>query len=165
MTVTLRIVGIYYLQKDIPYKNGMTVMDLLNYARMTPAPNTKTFGFETNSLQFGPDTGKPSISSFFAEYAEPFQSKTSLLMKDAGPYYLPEDTISTPAFTSWQYYVFDKPMQEGGAVYQKNDSRVESFVDATVPDGGFVTWRLCKILGGPDPMPPHKMGAVKKLMS
>lgn len=164
MSVSLRIVGIYYDQDNIPYEENMTVMDVLNYARLNPAENSKVFGFETGQLQFGADAGKPSITSFYSEYEEPFQSQTSGLMKPAGPYYLPEDISTSPSFTAWQYYVFSKPLQEGGAVYQVNKPRVESFVDAKVPDGGFVTWRLCKILGYPQPMPSNKMSAMSKMV-
>lgn len=85
MSVSLRIVGIYYNQSDIPFKENMTVMDVLNYARFNPSDNAKVFGFETGQLQIGSDSGKPSISSFYSEYNEPFQSKTSGLMKQAGP--------------------------------------------------------------------------------
>lgn len=169
MSVTLRIVGIYYYQSDIPYTSGMTVMDVLNYARANPVNDgslqAQVFGFETGTLNIGQDAGEPSITSFYADYKEPFQSRTSGLMKDAGPYYLAEDTTSLPEFTAWQYYVFTKPLQDGGAVYQVNDPRVESFVNAEVPDGGFVTWRLCKILGETQAMPPNKMSLVKKMMS
>ncbi|MBO6918084.1 MAG: hypothetical protein JJ858_06615 [Rhizobiaceae bacterium] len=164
MSVSLRIVGIYYHQDKIPYKENMTVMDVLNYARENQVKNAKVFGFETGQLQFGADAGKPSITSFYSEYEEPFQSKTSGYMKPAGPYFLPEDISTSPSFTAWQYYVFSKPLQEGGAVYQVNDPRIESFVDAKVPDGGFVTWRLCKILGSPQEMPANKMGAMSKLV-
>lgn len=164
MSVSLRIVGIYYNQSDIPFKENMTVMDVLNYARMNPVENAKVFGFETGQLQFGSDAGKPSITSFYSDYDEPFQSETSGLMKPAGPYFLPEDISTSPSFTAWQYYVFTKPLQDGGAIYQVNEPRVESFVDAKVPDGGFVTWRLCKILGSPQPMPANKMSAMSKMV-
>ena len=163
MSVSLRIVGIYYSQSDIPYTENMTVMDVLNYARMNPVENANFFGFETGQL-FGQEEAKPSITSFYTEYEEPFESITSGLMKPAGPYYLPEDISTSPSFTAWQYYVFTKPLQDGGAVYQVNEPRVESFVDATVPDGGFVTWRLCKILGSPQAMPAHKMSAMSKMV-
>ncbi|MEO0544587.1 MAG: hypothetical protein AAFY99_12285 [Pseudomonadota bacterium] len=169
MSVTIRIVGIYYYQSDIPYTSGMTVSDVLDYARANPVNDgnlqTKVFGFETGTLNIGPNAGDPSITSFYADYEQPFESRTSGLTKDAGPYYLPEDTTSLPTFTAWQYYVFTKPLQEGGAVYQVNDPRVESYVNAEVPDGGFVTWRLCKILGAPQAMPANKMSLVRKMTS
>lgn len=57
MSVSLRIVGIYYNQSDIPFKENMTVMDVLNYARTNPVENAKVFGFETGQLQFGSDAG------------------------------------------------------------------------------------------------------------
>ncbi|MEO1702402.1 MAG: hypothetical protein AAFR71_10160 [Pseudomonadota bacterium] len=168
MSVTLRVVGIYYYQSDIPYTSGMTVMDVLNYASTHPVDDgslkAKTFSFETGTLNVGSEAGQPSITSFYADYEDAFQSRTSGLMRDAGPYYLAEDTSSSPAFTAWQYYVFTKPLQEGGAVYQVNDPRVESFVNSEVPDGGFVTWRLCKILGATQAMPPHKMSYVNKMI-
>src|SRR6056297_1196194 len=138
MTVSLRIVGIFYHQQNIPHQTDMTVMDVLNYARGNPEPNANTFGFETGKLQIGPDAGKLSISSFYADYKSAFQSETSGFMYGAGSYYLPEDLNATPAYTVWQYYVFSEPLQGGGAVYHPNNPRVESFVDAVVPDGGFV---------------------------
>ena len=89
-------------------------------------------------------------------------SKTSGILRDKGMYYLPEDLNSKPAFTAWQYYVFDKPLQSEEATYEVNDPRIQSFDDAKVPDGGFVVWRLCKILDGPNPMPTRYLAMTKQ---
>ena len=115
MAVSLRIVGIYYRQDNIPHTEGMTVKDVLDYAHNNPAPNTAKFGYQPGKLKIGVNSGKASVSSFFADYPGPVISKTSGIRRDKGMYYLPEDINSKPAFTAWQYYVFDKPLQKTSA--------------------------------------------------
>jgi len=161
MSVSLRIVGIYYHQDDIPYTSGMTVRDVLDYARLNPVNSPEVpanlFGYTESKLIIGRDAGKPSVSAFFANYTAPIKSITSGIIRPKGQYYLEEKLAGLPSFTSWQYYVFDKPLQSGDAVYQPNSPRIESFADAVVPDGGFVTWRLVEILETPNPIPLRRM--------
>ena len=66
MAVSLRIVGIYYHQDNIPYTKNMTVKDVLDYAHNKPAPNAVKFGYQPGKLKIGVNSGKASVSSFFA---------------------------------------------------------------------------------------------------
>lgn len=53
MSVSLRIVGIYYNQSDIPFKENMTVMDVLNYARLTQAITLKFLVLKPDNYKLG----------------------------------------------------------------------------------------------------------------
>ena len=167
MSVSLRIVGNFYHQDDIPHHEGMTVANVLEYASANPVQSdtlkASRFAYEVGRLTIGPDAGKPSIRAFYAEYSEPFKSVTSGLPYDAGGYYLPENLYSQPAYTVWQFYVFTARLQEGGATYLPNETRIDSFVDAKVPDGGFVIWRLVSVLSGPNSLPMRKQGEIMRL--
>ncbi|MEL6774135.1 MAG: hypothetical protein AAFP23_05190 [Pseudomonadota bacterium] len=170
MTVSLRIVGIFYHQTDIPYVADMTVADVLSAARQSPGGQADMFGFDEGQLMTpGPDKGKPSITSFFANYPKGVTSETSGIQYPAGEYSLGEDLQGRPAYTVWQYYVFSSPLQGGGATYIPNSPRIETFAEAKVPDDGMVVWRLCSILAGPNPVPPRLrrslMGERGKVMS
>lgn len=93
MAVSLRIVGIYYDRDDIAYEPGMTVKKVLDYARDNPhpEPDVTAFGYQPGRLTIGDNKGKGSVSSFYAEYRQPFKSETGKILRSPGVYYLAEE--------------------------------------------------------------------------
>ncbi|MEL7347258.1 MAG: hypothetical protein AAFN17_05845 [Pseudomonadota bacterium] len=166
MTVSLRIVGIFFSDDAIPFTADldtpagprMSVAAILAAARDRAAAGTNTtvpanlFTFTTSQLTLGPDAGKKTISAFVARYTSGPTSVTSHITYRDGEFFLSEDLASTPSYSVWQYYVFDKPLQEGGT-YIPNSPRIQSYETAGVPDGGMVTWRLIQILAGRNEVP------------
>lgn len=167
MTVSLRVVGNFYNQSGITYDpkttaGGMTYMsvkDVLDAAAASPEPNASTFGYiaATSSIQ----GGTPSVTAFYANYIDDFKSRTSKLTYPQGEYFVTESLVDNPLYSVWQYYVFDAPLDQGGAKYIPRPNpnidgvskRVQTFAEAEVPDGGEVVWRLVTVLTGPNPLP------------
>ncbi|MEM9780875.1 MAG: hypothetical protein AAF899_00225 [Pseudomonadota bacterium] len=166
MTVSLRVVGIFFRDDDIDFapdidvskESKMSVAAVLSAARARAAAGKNTsvpvdlFNFTTGQLALGPDAGKKTISAFVARYKNGPTSETSKITYRNGEFFLTEDLASTPSYAVWQYYVFDKPLQQGGT-YLPNRTRIQSYETAGVPDGGMVTWRLVKILAGRNEVP------------
>ncbi|WP_293576613.1 hypothetical protein [Phaeobacter sp.] len=156
--ITLRIVGNYYVQSGIPFAEGMTVEQVMQYASMNPSSNSGSasrFFYETGQLTVGADHGKPSITAIGVKYDHPVTSVTSGITREAGEYYIKEDLTPDPYFTVFQYYVFTADPQKGGT-FVPQETRIETFNEAVVPAGGYVVWRLVKILGKPNPFPTTK---------
>lgn len=167
MAVSLRVVGNFYNQTDIPFDpkttiegtTFMSVKDVLDAASENPAPGASKFGYiaATSSVQ----NSTPSVTAFYANYDAPFKSPTSLLDYPAGEYFVTESLVDNPLYSVWQYYVFDAPLDAGGARYLRRpdpniggtSSRIQSFAEAGVPDGGQVVWRLVTVLSGRNPLP------------
>ena len=160
MSVTLRVVGNFYFRDDIEFKENMTVADVLNYARdNTGSGDADLFNFDLGKLTIGADAGKPSVTAFVARYPNGVTSRTSGVEYPEGEYYVAEDLNLRPAYTVWQYYVFNAPLQSGGA-YEPQKPRLNSFVDAPVQDGGMVVWRLVSVLANKNPVPATRRQAL-----
>jgi len=161
MAVSLRVVGIFYRRNDIPFESGMTVKSVLDAAVASPGGPTPADKFNYVSGQSRPTAipdGKPSVTAFFARYATDPTSETSHAEYPEGEYFLPETLVGNPGYLVWQYYVFTADPQQGGT-YIPRKPRIQSFADATVPDGGAVVWRLVSILSGPQRVPTVYRGA------
>ncbi|MEO1468361.1 MAG: hypothetical protein AAFV86_04855 [Pseudomonadota bacterium] len=159
MTVSLRVVGIFFRDDAIPHTPGMTVEGVLDAAssratagQNTAMPNANLFNFTTGTLSpaFG---GGKTISAFVARYsAQGPTSVTSDTTYRSGEFFLSENLAQTPSYTVWQYYVFTAPLSQGGA-YIPNSPRILSYENAAVPDGGMVVWRLVSVLAGRNEVP------------
>ncbi len=131
MTISLRIVGIFYTQ-DIDMPAGSTVLDLLKSAMTTPAPDT------TFSVDFDPTGSSPSKIS--ATYLNDFTSPVLHRKYNAGTYAMSEDLNATPVYSVWQYYIFDEHN-----VYVNRGGGEVSPADAKIADGQSVVFRLINI--------------------
>ncbi|MEM9739216.1 MAG: hypothetical protein AAF829_05050 [Pseudomonadota bacterium] len=163
MPITLRIVGLFYIQDNIPdvQPDGspQTVESVLNYAVTNPVAPATDFGYitgQSNVVKSGAVTpGVDSITAFYANYggATGPTSITAGITYPPGEYFLSESLVDSPQYTVWQYYVFNAALSSGTAVYQPRSPRIQSYTTATVPENGQVTWRLVEILSGPKPVP------------
>jgi len=146
MAITLSVVGIFF-GATIPLEGDQPVLDVLNAASQMASngqiPNCESFTFLPTG---GTNVG---ISSFTAYYTAPFEGRAVGRHYADGEYFLPENLTSLPAITVWQYYTAnpDGTRYSNGSVVYLNDPQ------AIVPTGGRLTWRLCSILAGPNPMP------------
>ncbi|RVU18667.1 hypothetical protein [Methylobacterium oryzihabitans] len=150
MTISLRVVGIFYDRSDIPDSGTQTVKDVLDYAVKNPGSKdlpSDNFKYITSITDPGA-LMKPSVSAFFSNYASNFTSPTSRLTYLRGEYFLSESLVENPSYEVWQFYVFD-----ANGVPMIPTPRISSFVDVQVPDGGRVVWRLVKILAAPNRVP------------
>lgn len=157
MSISLRIVGTFYQRDDIN-TGSATVQEVLDYAVSNPN-GTMTSSACDNFKYISGTTAptviagrKPSVTAFFANYKSDIVSPVSGIQYPKGEYFLPESLVNNPSYEVWQYYVFDKPMKKGGN-FIKRSTPIESYVDAKVPDGGEVVWRLVKILTRPNDAP------------
>lgn len=154
MPITLRIVGIFYNRCDIPDRGEQKVKDVLDYAVENPGAEklpASNFKYITGVTEPGPLGPKPSVTAFFSKYDSEVTSPTSQLPYAAGEYFLSESLVGNPTYEVWQFYVFGA---DGVPILPVPPaSRIVSFVDFDVPDGGRVVWRLVKILAAPNRVP------------
>lgn len=162
MPITLRIVGNFYFQDNIPDfqedNTPQTVETVLNFAVSQPSTPATQFGYITgiSGLKGSGELPTPiqSVTAFFANYAEPGPvSKTAQIQYPAGEYFLSESLVTPPSYRVWQYYVFSAPLDGGSATYIPRSPRIQSYTTAEVPQNGQVTWRLVDILTGPNSVP------------
>jgi len=146
--ITVQVVGVFFYQEiDLPEdQEQVQVKDVLDACqRLAPA------GRLTNVelFQYKLDKTAPTamVHSFNVKYKGGFESRVKDASYPSGEYYLAQNTNARPAYSVWQYYIFDK---DGRAV--RDWKKVESFAspNATVPAGGKLVWRLLNILAGPN---------------
>lgn len=141
MPISLRIVGIFY-RTDIEMPDGGSVKDVLDAAQSQISAGTSfTYSSVTTN-------GNTSPNMFRAFYEAPFTSGASGLQYPNGEYMLAEDLLARPAYTVWQYYIFDAQGR-----FINRDKGFIPFDDpelAKVEDGQSVTWRLVSVLAPPD---------------
>ena len=148
MAISLRIVGIFY-STDVELDGGSgSVKDVLDAAESQITAGT-SFSYGTSRLG-----GLNSVNVFRAFYEQGFESKVSGRHYPSGEYILSEDLSLLPAYTVWQYYIFDE-----NGVYRNKGSGIVSFEDAEVHDGESVVWRLVSVLAGPTPVSPRLAAA------
>lgn len=147
MTVSLRVVGIFFILRDIPYEPNLTVKKVLEQARNLSNGN---FDFEeTVGVREGVEVRSPS--SFTAIYTDAVTSPSSQMRYPAGAYKLSECLSGSP-YTVWQYYIKNSnglQINTSGKFVPYDDP-----AEAIVPDGGSVIFRLLQILAretGPVP--------------
>lgn len=141
MAIGLRIVGIFYRTK-VELAAGGTVKDVLD----TAAAQITTG--DTFSYEAVPKGGTLSPQSFRAFYESGFTSQASGLRYPSGTYELKEDLDARPAYTVWQYYIFD-----ADNTFINRDKGFVPFDDAQkafVKDGQSVIWRLVSVIAPPD---------------
>lgn len=152
MSISLRIVGIFYNRSDIPDRGKQTVKDVLDYAvKNSRPPNLPSDNFKyivSSTAAPASANAKPSVGAFFANYTDSFASPTSGLKYPRGEYFLSESLVENPSYVVWQFYVFS-----ANGVPIIPNPRISSFVDVQVPDGGRVVWRLVKVLSAPNLVP------------
>ncbi len=148
MGVSLRVVGIFYDQSDIPFTQGMTVKSLLDEATHNPGGEANNFGYLSNTDVLTNGGMKESVTAFFANYPNGVTSKTSGTVYGAGEYFLTESMVGNPRYSVWQYYVFD-----ASGTFQPNPMPLQSFATRKLNDGDKVIWRLVEILSAPNPVP------------
>ena len=97
MSISLRIVGIFYSQDKIPYTPNMTVKDVLDYAKSSPSSDATAFGYINNkdSLTNGGD----SVVAFAARYPNSVISETSSTVYESGDYFLSESVVGSPRYS------------------------------------------------------------------
>ena len=141
MTISLRVVGIFY-RTDVDLPGGGSVKDVLDAAQSQITAGTSfTYSAVTTN-------GTTSPNMFRAFYEASFKSGASGLQYPSGEYMLAEDLYSRPAYTVWQYYIFDS---EGRFINRdKGFIPFDDPVKAKVEDGQAVTWRLVSVLAPPD---------------
>jgi len=151
MSISLRIVGIFYKRSDIPDTGEHTVKSVLDYAVANPESEhlpSDNFQYITGVSVPGALGRKPSVTAFFSNYKSEVTSPTSGLPYAPGEYFLSESLVGNPSYEVWQFYVFGA---DGVPIFP--NPRISSFIDVHVPDGGRVVWRLVKILSAPNRVP------------
>lgn len=157
MDVNLQVVGIFYNSTVSVTAANPTVRDLLDAAVASPTNpgdhnKASKFAYTTNT-----SGSKVFASSFLAKYNNPVKPR---VLKRApyppGEYFLDEHLSQRPAYTVWQYYLFDK---DGRYLNEFGEAIPFSEQDLTnVPVAGNqkekadvarVTWRLVQILAAP----------------
>ena len=157
MTVSCRVVGIFFNATDLPYTEGMTVKDLLDQIAANPGTGNSGashFGYIANQDIL--TTGGSSVVAFAARYPKGVTSITSGTPYTAGNYYLSEQNVGSPRYSVWQYYVLDK-----NKAVSKNPENLQSFSTRQLKDGDEVIWRLVEILSGPNLIPRVYQNALK----
>ncbi|MBO6790597.1 MAG: hypothetical protein JJ894_08680 [Dinoroseobacter sp.] len=157
MTVSCRVVGIFFNAMDLPYTEGMTVKDLLDQIAANPGTGNSGashFGYIANQDIL--TTGHSSVVAFAARYPKGVTSITSGTPYTAGDYYLSEQNVGSPRYSVWQYYVLDK-----NKTVSKNPEKLQSFSTRQLKDGDEVIWRLVEILSGPNLIPRVYQNALK----
>lgn len=157
MDVNLQVVGIFYNSTVAVPAPNPTVGDLLDAAMVTPSaagdrnPASK-FAYTTNT-----SGGSVFASSFLAKYDNPVQPRVLNRAPYApGEYFLDEHLSARPAYTVWQYYLFDKDGRYLNEFGTATPFSQQSLVGVPVAgnqndkaDVARVTWRLVQILAGP----------------
>ena len=145
MTIHISVVGIFFEAK-LKLSGTQRVIDVLLSAKQQAAsgaiPNVSKFEYESTTAPC------VAITSFCVDYTGPFKGRGVKFDYSPGEYYLAENTMKTPDYNVWQYYVLDaekRPVVPG--------VRFLDDMAATVPEGGTLTWRLVSILKGVNPRP------------
>lgn len=149
MTVSCRIVGIYFNAENLPYTQDMTVQELMDNIAKDPGlggSGASNFGYIANQDIL--TTGGASVVAFAARYPQGVTSLTSKTKYVAGDYYLSEQNVGAPRYSVWQYYIFDKDGK-----FEPNPKPLQSFSTRILDDGDTVIWRLVEILSGPNTVP------------
>ena len=146
MSMTLRIVGLFYKQTGIPYTQGMTVKDLMDAAANAPGPAAARFGYVAAGDLL--TQGGASVIAFGARYPDGVTSLTSGTRYPAGEYYLAETNVSNPRYSVWQYYVRD-----ANGTFKPNPLPLQSFETRVLDEGDRVDWRRVEVLSAPNPVP------------
>jgi hypothetical protein len=144
MSISLRIVGIFYNNTVDLGPNGGTVKDVLDASVASPGVG-QDFYYQQGSVE-----GLASPSTFLAQYGSPFTSPISGLNYPAGSYQLQENLTGYPSYTVWQYYLFDQ-----NNVFLNRGKGPIAYDTAAVFDGQSVVWRLLTILAVPTPIAPR----------
>jgi len=161
MIVRLQVVGIFYdAEIAVPEIADPTVLTVMEAARgdpkgvgASPRNPAQKFDFTTNVAG-----AKESASSFLASYAQPV--KTRVLAAGTtyppGEYFLAEHLSDRPAYTVWQYYLFDaagRYLNEFGKATPFTRQGLLGVPVAGSPDEkadvARVTWRLVTVLAQP----------------
>ena len=141
MAIKLRIVGNFF-RMDVDLASG-TVKDVLDAAVTQSRPTRTRFRY---TVEMKNNLSSPT--TFTASYADSFTSSDSGIMYPAGTYSLAEDLDRRPAYTVWQYYLFDADnnfLNRGRGFVPFDDPAT------TVTSGQSVVWRLVSVLAGPNP--------------
>lgn len=150
MEVKLQVVGIFYSQSFDITDPGATVKTLLDAAVDNPGATANKFSYSTNSPKKKGADEKTFLSSFLVSYPNGVESRVLERKYPAGTYQLGEHVTERPAYTVWQYYMFDK---DGKFVNPEN--KATPFVEQKLvfPDAdgnevkvARVSWRLVSIL-------------------
>ena len=137
MAIGLRVVGIFY-RTSVELPDGGSVKDVLDAATAQITPG-QPFSYSTESTN---GYASPSKFRVFKEAA--FISEASGIEYPSGEYMLGEDLLARPAYTVWQYYIFDA---DGRFINRdKGFIPFDDPVKARVEDGQSVTWRLVSVL-------------------
>ena len=158
MDINLQIVGIFYNSTVTVTTASPTVKTLLDAAISTPStPNDRNeasrFSYTINATPGGANFA----SSFLAVYDAPVKSRVlgNGTTYPAGEYFLDEQLSARPAYTVWQYYLFDaegRYLNEYGKATpfdQQALTGVPLAIGSGHADVARVTWRLVTILGQP----------------
>lgn len=155
MTVSMRVVGIFFQAENIPYTSQMTVKDLMDVVVMNPSTysDASKFGYLANVDMV--TSNEPSVVAFAARYPQGTTSRTSGIKYTAGDYYLTEANVGNPRYSVWQYYVFNEKQIDGVSrkVVSPNPEPLQSFATREINDGDTVIWRLVEILAGSNTIP------------
>lgn len=135
MSISLRIVGIFY-SNTVTLPNGSgSVRDVIDAAVANPGNGVK---FSYTNVQLG---SMNSPGYFSATFDNPFTSPISGLPYPAGTYELQESLTSRPSYTVWQYYIMDAENR-----FVNDGFGAVPYDMAQVADGQKVVWRLLNIL-------------------
>ena len=165
MEVNLQVVGVFYNSNVTVDGDAPTVETLLQAAHKTPGNAgdrnpANAFSYSTNT-----DNGRVFASGFMASFENPVKSRVlGGKTYPAGSYKLAENLGARPAYTVWQYYMFDKDGRYLNTFGNATPFSMQSLTDVPVPgtketaDVARVTWRLVSILAGPTgPVADDKM--------
>lgn len=148
MSISLRVVGIFY-RSDIELPGGGSVKDVLDAAKSQITAGV-SFTYSTVTTN-----GLSSPNMFRAFYEAPFTSSASQIEYPSGEYMLAEDLVARPAYSVWQYYIFDA---DGRFINRdKGFIPFDDGVNAKVEDGQSVTWRLVNVLAEPTGRTPPRL--------
>ncbi|WP_130327187.1 hypothetical protein [Sphingomonas sp. BK036] len=146
MAISLKIVGIFF-GCTVDFTNGLTEQTIADV--LATASADANSGKITDVSSFNYETSNPpnrSLISVSATYTAEVHGRGVEGAYPPGEYSLTEDLSDRPAYSVWQYYVYDAsntPIIRG--VKYLDDPA------ATVPEGGTVIFRLVSILAGPNP--------------
>lgn len=155
MAVSMRVVGIFFQAKNIPYTSHMTVKDLMDVVVRNPGNYSDASNFGYLATVDMVTSNEPSVVAFAARYPQGTTSRTSGTKYNAGDYYLTEGNVGNPRYSVWQYYVFNEKQVDGVSrrVVSPNPKPLQSFATREINDGDTVIWRLVEILAGPNTIP------------
>lgn len=152
MSISLRVVGIFYNNSVEAPTGSMSVRDLLDASMQNSPPGT-TFTYTNVILN-----GINSPGYFSAEYANGVVSQTSGISYPPGTYELQEILTTRPSYTVWQYYIFS-----ADNVFLNRGLGIIPYDQAMVADGQSVVFRLLTIAAEPTVQAPRLMQTPGKL--